>query len=145
MNGAQVAAADYAPAGWPPGTYTIMRRVRIGADEVSTDSRSRRRRTIDPHQLALLLDGIAEHGWATSFIVTNLPTGGAGFDSATEVEQWFRIRTDIEDRIREAKLGAGLIHLPSGYTQTNTVWMWAALLAGNLPTLLQALTGFDLG
>jgi len=51
------------------------------------------------------------------------------------------MRTDIEDRIREAKLGAGLIHLPSGYPETNTVWMWAALLAGNLSTLLQALTG----
>ena len=25
----------------------------------------------------------------------------------------------------------------------NTVWMWAALLAGNLSTLLQALTGID--
>jgi len=42
-----------------------------------------------------------------AFIVTNLPTGGEGFDTATEVEQWFRMRTDIEDRIREAKLGAG--------------------------------------
>jgi len=82
---------------------------------------------------------------ATSFIVTNLPTGGDGFDTATEMEHWFRMRTDIEDRIREAKLGAGLIHLPSGYVETNTVWMWAALLAGNLSTLLQAVTGIDTG
>lgn len=44
-------------------------------------------------------------------------------------------RAFTADRIREAKLGAGLIHLPSGYTETNTVWMWAALLAGNLSTL----------
>jgi len=55
------------------------------------------------------------------------------------------MRTDIEDRIQEAKLGAGLIHLPSGYVETNTVWMWAALLAGNLSTLLQAITGIDTG
>jgi len=46
--------------------------------------------------------------------VTNVPTGGDGFDSAADVEAWFRMRTDIEDQIREAKLGAGLIHLPSG-------------------------------
>jgi len=62
----------------------------------------------------------------TSFLATNLPTGVAGFDTAAGVEAWFRMRTDIEDRIREAKLGAGLIHLPSGYPETNTVWMWAA-------------------
>jgi len=145
MSGAQVAVADYAPAGWPPGTYTIIRRVRVEAGQISTDARSRRRRTIDRYQLALVLDGVADHGWATSFIVTNLPTGGAGFDTATDVEAWFRMRTDIKDRIREAKFGAGLIHLLSGYPETNTVWMWAALLAGNLSTLLQALAGIDTG
>ncbi len=47
MTGAQVAVSDYAPAGWPPGTYTIIRRVRIEAEQVSTDPRSRQRRTID--------------------------------------------------------------------------------------------------
>jgi len=78
MSGAQVAVADYAPAGWPPATDTIIRRVRVEADQISTDARSRRRRTIDRHQLALVLDGVADHGWATSFIVTNLSTGGAG-------------------------------------------------------------------
>jgi len=30
MTGAQVAVSDYAPAGWPPHTYTIIRRVRVG-------------------------------------------------------------------------------------------------------------------
>ena len=55
------------------------------------------------------------------------------------------MRTDIEDRIREAKLGAGLLHLPSGHPEINAVWMWAALIAGNLSTLLQALTGIDTG
>jgi len=78
MHATQVAVTDYAPAGWPPHTYTIIRRVRVDAEAISTDPRSRRRRTIDRDQLALVLDGIAEHGWATSFIVTNLPTGGAG-------------------------------------------------------------------
>ncbi len=36
MSGAQVAVCDYAPAGWPPGTYTIIRRVRIDAADIST-------------------------------------------------------------------------------------------------------------
>ena len=64
-------------------------------------------------------------------------------ETILEVEAWFRRRTDIEDRIREAKLGAALRHLPSGSATVNTVWMWAALLAGNLSVLLQALTGID--
>ncbi|UZJ26081.1 hypothetical protein RHODO2019_06530 [Rhodococcus antarcticus] len=37
------------------------------------------------------------------------------------------------------------LHLPPGHPENNTVWMWAAVLAGNLPTLLQALTGIDTG
>jgi hypothetical protein len=149
MPGAQVAAVDYAPAGWPDGTYTIVRRVRVEAEAISADPRSRRRRTIDKDQLALALEGTATHAYAVSFIVTNIPandrprhtTGNA--ETILQVEAWFRRRTDIEDRIREAKLGAALRKLPSGDQAVNTVWMWAALLAGNLSTLLQALTGID--
>ena len=149
MVGAQVAAVDYAPAGWPEGTYTIVRRVRVDAEDISADPRSRRRRTIDKAQLTLALEGTATHVYAVSFIVTNIPADDRPGDAAgnaetiLEVEAWFRRRTDIEDRIREAKLGAALRHLPSGSATVNTVWMWAALLAGNLSTLLQALTSID--
>jgi hypothetical protein len=148
MPGAQVAASDYAPAGWPEDSYTIIRRVRVDVEAISTDPRSRRRRTIDPDQLALALDGTATHAYAVSFIVTNIPANDIGDEQGTaetvvDVEAWFRRRTDIEDRIREAKLGAALRHLPSGHTRVNTVWMWAALLAGNLSVLLQALAGID--
>jgi hypothetical protein len=149
MPGAQVAAVDYAPAGWPEGTYTIVRRVRVDAEAISADPRSRRRRTIDPDQLALALDGTATHAYAVSFIVTNIPANDAPGDTTghgapiIEVEAWFRRRTDIEDRIRDAKLGAGLRHLPSGQVGVNRVWTWAALIAGNLSVLLQALTGID--
>lgn len=149
MPGAQVAAVDYAPAGWPPDTYTIVRRVRVEAETISADPRSRRRRTIDKDQLALALEGTATHAYAVSFIVTNIPANDRPGDTAgdaetiLQVEAWFRRRTDIEDRIREAKLGAALRKLPSGDQAINTVWMWAALLAGNLSTLLQALTGID--
>ena len=147
MPGAQVAAVDYAPAGWPEDTYTIVRRVRVEAEAISADPRSRRRRTIDPGQLALAIDGTATHAYGVSFIVTNIPVydDPAKGETVRDVEGWFRRRTDIEDRIREAKLGAALRKLPSGSAAVNTVWMWAALLAGNLSVLLQALTGIDVG
>lgn len=151
MLGAQVAAVDYAPAGWPEGTYTIVRRVRVEAEQISADPRSRRRRTIDPDQLLLALEGTATHAYAVSFIVTNIPANDrpgqhpGNAETILEVEAWFRRRTDIEDRIREAKLGAALRKLPSGDRAVNTVWMWAALTAGNLSVLLQALTGIDEG
>lgn len=145
MPGAQVAAVDYAPDGWPEDAYTIVRRVRVDAGAISADPRSRRRRTIDPAQLALAIEGTATHAYAVSFIVTNIPTydEAANGETVRDVEAWFRRRTDIEDRIREAKLGAALRKLPSGSAAVNTVWMWAALLAGNLSVLLQALTGLD--
>jgi hypothetical protein len=120
-----------------------------GTEAISADPRSRRRRTIDKAQLALALEGTATHAYAVSFIVTNIPTNDRAGDTAGhaetifEVEAWFRRRTDIEDRIREAKLGAALRKLPSGDQAVNTVWMWTALLAGNLSVLLQALTGTD--
>ena len=137
MPGAFVAVLDYAPEGWPPETYTIVRRVRVDTAEISADGRSRRRRTIPAEQLALALGGQLDHVWAVSFIVTNIPTGpGDEFDSALDVEAWFRRRTDIEDRFKDAKLGAALRHLPSGHEAVNAVWMWAALLAVNLSVLL---------
>ncbi len=120
MPGAQVAAVDYAPAGWPEDACSIVRRVRVDAMAISADPRSRRRRTIDKDQLALALEGTATHAYAVSFIVTNIPADdrpgdtSGNAESIAEVEAWFRRRTDIEDRIREAKLGAALRKLPSG-------------------------------
>ena len=130
MPGGQVTAVDYAPEGWPPGSYTIIRRVRVEAADVSTDPRSRRRRTIPKDQLTLALDGNLDHVWAVSFIVTNIPADDGAPIAA--IEAWFRRRTDIEEKIRKAKLGAGLCHLPSADRGVNTVWMWGALLAGSV-------------
>ncbi len=138
MPGAQVAACDYAPAGWPSGTYTIVRRVKVSAEQISLDPRSRRRRTIPKDQLNLALDGAAEHAYAHSFIVTNIP---ADDGDVAGLEAWFRQRTSIEDRFREGKHGGGLNHLPSGQASINTVWAWGALLAGALGTMLQPLIG----
>lgn len=141
MHNTEVAASDYAPAGWPPGSYTIVRRVRIPAEEVSADVRSRRRRTIPQEQLALALDGRLDMVDAVSFIVTNLPADDDG--DLTAIEAWFRRRVDIEERIREAKLGAALRRLPSADVGLNTVWMWAALLAGLISVTLQSLARLD--
>jgi hypothetical protein len=141
MRGAQVAACDYAPAGAPPGTYTIVRRVKVSAGEVSADPRSRRRRTIPKGQLSLMLEGVADHGWAVSFVVTNVPADEP--EGVVAVEHWFRGRADVETRIKEHKLGAALRHLPSGDPAVNRVWMWAAILAGWISALLQTLSGYD--
>jgi DDE family transposase len=143
MKGAQVAVMDYAPAGWPPGTVCVVRRVKVRAGDISTDLRARRRRTIPKGQLALALDGLVEHVYAYSFIATNLDVSTPA--KAVAVEAWHRMRTDIEDRIRDAKHGAALRHLPSGTRAANTVWMWGALLAVNLSGWLQELSGLDDG
>jgi hypothetical protein len=143
MKGAQVAVWDYAPAGWPPGTACVVRRVKVRATDISTDPRARRRRTIPKDQLALALDGLVEHVYAYSFIATNLDVSTPA--KAVAVEAWHRMRTDIEDRIRDAKHGAALRHLPSGGRAANTVWMWGALLAVNLSAWLQVLAGLDTG
>ena len=143
MKGAQVAVADYAPAGWPPDTACLVRRVRVAAADVSTDPRARRRRTIPKDQLALALQGLVEHVYAYSFIATNADVSTPA--KAAAAEAWHRMRTDIEDRIRDAKHGAALRHLPSGNRVVNTVWMWGALLAVNLSAWLQELSGLDYG
>lgn len=137
MPGAQVAAVDYAPAGWPAGTRMIVRRMKVQAASISTDLRARRRRTFDPAQLALALGGQVGHAYAYSPIVTNL------IGSAVAVEAWFRDRAWVEERIKDSKLGMALRHLPSGYAAANEVWMWAAFLALTLSAAVQALTGHD--
>ncbi|MEV0129018.1 IS1380 family transposase [Dactylosporangium sp. NPDC050688] len=143
MRGAQVAVCDSAPAGWPPGTACVVRRVKVRASDISADPRARRRRTIPKEQLALALDGLTPHVYAYSFIATNLDVSTPA--KAVTAEAWHRMRTDIEDRIRDAKHGAALRHLPSATRAANTIWMWGALLAVNLSAWLQELAGLDTG
>lgn len=137
MPGAQVAAVDYAPKGWPAGTRMIVRRMKVNAADISTDHRARRRRTFDPAQLTLALGGQVTHAYAYSPIVTNLP------GPVVAVEAWFRDRAWVEERIKDSKLGMALRHLPSGFAAVNEVWMWAAFLGLTLSAALQALTGQD--
>ena len=75
---------------------------------------------------------------ATSFILTNLDVSTP--DKAAAVEHWYRHRTTIENIFRDSKHGAALRHLPSGYPQVNTAWMWGALLAASMAAWLHQLT-----
>ncbi len=140
MDGAQVAVADYCPDWWPSATRLLIRRVRLAPAQVSADPRSRRRRTLHPDQRALplaeLADADAVYGY--SFIVTNLDVTTPA--KAATVEHWYRHRTAIENIFRDAKIGAALRHLPSGYPQVNKAWMWGALLAVSIAGWLHQLT-----
>ena len=73
-----------------------------------------------------------------SFIVTNLDVSTG--EQAAAVEHWYRHRTSIENVFRDAKHGAALRHLPSGYPEVNRAWMWGALLAVSLTGWLHQLT-----
>jgi DDE family transposase len=142
MDRAQVAVAEYCPDWWPATTRLLIRRVRldISAGQVSVDPRARRRRTLHPDQRALpiaeLADADAVYGY--SFVVTNLDVSTG--ERAVAVEHWYRHRTSIENMFRDAKHGAALRHLPSGYPQVNTAWMWGALLAASIAGWLHQLT-----
>jgi len=81
--------------------------------------------------------------YAYSFIATNLDVSTPA--RAVAAEAWHRVRTDIEDRIRDAKHGAALRHLPAATRAANSAWMWGALLAVNLSAWLQELAGLDRG
>jgi hypothetical protein len=56
---------------------------------------------------------------------------------------WYRHRTSIENIFRDSKHGAALRHLPSGYPEVNTAWMWGALLAANMAAWLHQLTATE--
>jgi Transposase DDE domain group 1 len=142
MTNAQVAVASYCPDWWPAATRLLIRRVRLdpAAGQVSTDPRSRRRRTLHPGQRALPITELVEADtvYGYSFIVTNLDVSTA--EQTAAVEHWYRRRTQIENLLRDAKLGAAMRHLPSGYPEVNTAWMWGALLAATLVGWLHQLT-----
>jgi Transposase DDE domain group 1 len=145
MPGAQVAVATYCPRWWPAATRLLIRRVRLDvtAGQVSADPRARRRRTLHPDQRALPLAELVELGeldavYGYSFIVTNLDVSTA--ERAAAVEHWYRHRTQVENIFRDAKHGGALRHLPSGYSEINTAWLWGALLAASIAGWLHHLT-----
>ena len=131
MRGAQVAEIPFTPQGWEHEPLRlIVRRVPVTAAELAaTSPTSRRRRTIPPEQLQMVLDGQLDSTFAYSFIVSDIP---ASEMSTSEVEHFHRHRAQIEERFKDAKLGQALRHLPSGNLNANRLWLACSLLALNI-------------
>ena len=131
MRGAQVAERSFTPQGWEHEPLRlIVRRVPVTAAEIqATSPRARRRKTIPPEQLQMVLDGQLDSTFAYSFIVTDIP---ATEKTAVQVEHFHRQRAQIEERFKDAKLGQALRHLPSGKIAANRLWLCCALLALNI-------------
>ena len=83
-------------------------------------------------QLQLALKGLVGHTYAYSFIATHLP------QDAVEMEFWQRRRAHIEERIKDLKLGCGLIPLPLRRRRANCAWQTATVIATNLTSMLSA-------
>jgi hypothetical protein len=133
MAGAEVAELLFVPTGWEYEPLRLLvRRVRVEAQEISQSPKSRRRKTIPKRQLQLALKGLVGHTYAYSFIATDLP------GDAVELEHWQRRRAHIEERIKDLKLGCGLIHLPLRRRRANCAWQTAAVIASNLTAMLSA-------
>jgi hypothetical protein len=131
MNGAEVAEVPFTPKDWKHEPLRlIVRRVPVSAGELLQGSpKARRRKTIPPEQLQMVLDGQLDSTYAYSFIVTDIP---ANEKTAVEVEHFHRHRAQIEERFKDLKLGQPLRHLPSSKLAANRLWLCCALLALNL-------------
>jgi hypothetical protein len=131
MRGAQVAELLFTAEGWKHEPLRlIVRRVPVTAAEIqATSPRARRRKTIPPEQLQMVLDGQLDSTFAYSFIVTDIPAEEL---TAVEVEHFHRHRAQIEERFKDAKLGQALRHLPSADLNANRLWLACTLLALNI-------------
>jgi len=134
MRGARVAETAFTPEGWEHEPLRlIVRRVAVSAAELRAGSpRARRRSTIPADQLQMVLDGELASTYAYSFIVTDIP---AAEQSTAAVEHFHRRRAQIEERLKDAKLGQALRHLPSGDLNANRLWLACSLLALNITAL----------
>ena len=128
MDGAQVAETTYRPGGWKHEPLRlIVRRVPFTAEQITRLKGSRRLATIHPKQLQMAIDGEIDSLYGYSFILTDIyhqPTAW--------IEHFHRHRAQIEERLKDLKLGQALRHLPSGDINANRVWLTAAMLAINL-------------
>jgi Transposase DDE domain len=128
MPGAQVAQTTYRPQGWKHEPLRlIVRRVPFTGEQIAKLKGLRRLTTIHPDQLQLALDGEINSVYGYSFILTDIH-----WQPAVWIEHFHRDRAQIEERLKESKLGQALRHLPSGDEHANRVWLTAALLALNL-------------
>jgi hypothetical protein len=132
MPGAEVAETVYTPDGWKHEPLRlIVRRRCFSARELSSNPRARRLKTIHPEQLQLALTGQLQSVFGYSFILTDIHD-----QPAVDVEHFHRHRAQIEERLKDAKLGQALRRLPSGDANANRVWLTAVLAALNLSAML---------
>lgn len=101
---------------WKPKTWDRERRFIVRRDPVEKGEQ-------------LALEGGEWHYWA---LVTN-----DGERSADELESWHRAKANVENRIKDAKLGLGLDNLPSHSFHGNWAYLLITLLASNLLTWLK--------
>ena len=74
----------------------IVRRVPVTAEELRSGSpKARRRKTIPPEQLQMVLDGQLDSTYAYSFIVTDIPQHEM---TTAQVERFHRQRAQIEEQ-----------------------------------------------
>ena len=135
MEGAQVAELSFIPEGWQHEPLRlIVRRVPVTAEELRHGNpKARRRKTIPPEQLQMVLDGQLDSTYAYSFIVTDIPTDE---NTTAQVELFHRQRAQIEERFKDAKLGHALRRLPSTKLAANHLWLACCLLALNLSAFI---------
>jgi hypothetical protein len=123
----EVAAADWQPSSyrdgsevasflWRPTTWAKARRFVVRRDPIEQGEQ-------------LSLEGQEWHYWA---LVTNDDER-----SADELESWHRAKANVENRIKEAKLGLGLDNLPCQRFHANWAYLLCTLLAYNLLCLAQ--------
>lgn len=99
LPGAQIAEVAYAPGGWRHEPLRlIVRRTLYSAAQISANPRARRRKTIHPDQLAMLLDGQTSSVYASSLILTDIHDR-----PAAAVEHFHRHRAQIEERPQRRK------------------------------------------
>ena len=134
LEDAQVAEATHVPRGWEHEPLRlIIRRVAHPADALSDDPRARRRATIPAEQLNLGLSGEADVVYGYSFILTDL------HGEVPAIECHHRERAQIEERIKDQKLGVSLRRLPLSDLDANRFWLTCTVLALNLLALLNDL------
>lgn len=112
-EGSAVASFVWRPASWERERRFVVRR--------------------DPAEVGeqLSLEGSEWHFWA---LVTNDQER-----TADELEAWHRDKANVENQIKEAKLGLGLDNLPSGSFHANWAYLLCTLLAYNLLCRLKTL------
>jgi hypothetical protein len=132
--GAEVAEVTYAPGGWEHEPLRLVaRRVAFAAEGLASDPRARRRRSISTEQLSLVDAGEATTAYGYSFILTDMP------GPPECIEHHHRRRAQIEERIKDHKLGVSLRHLPASDLGANRTWLLASSVALNLLAMLSDL------